>query len=261
MLTRDEGKLPEWLKPIERNHEEGQMKSKLALSLAFVTMVAISAVGFAGSPDQTSILSEDDDQFIMVSSATGNEEPAAANPARVARTGQTRSYQRGDDGALRKGVAWPKPRFKNNGDGTVTDKLTGLIWLKNAQCSEFWDGDATGHNFRDWNSALSAAAKLKDGACGLTDGSREGSWRIPNRKELESLLDAAFKDPCIPNTAGTKRWTEGNPFSGVQRDYHWSSTTCAYSSMFAWCVHLNDGSVNGVTKTNIGSVWPVRGGQ
>jgi hypothetical protein len=54
--------------------------------------------------------------------------------APVPKTGQKTSYPPGDDGDLAKGVAWPNPRFTDNGDGTITDNLTGLIWLKNANC-------------------------------------------------------------------------------------------------------------------------------
>lgn len=54
--------------------------------------------------------------------------------AGVSKTGQTTSYGTRDDGALQKGVAWPNPRFTDNANGTVTDNLTGLIWLKNANC-------------------------------------------------------------------------------------------------------------------------------
>ena len=50
------------------------------------------------------------------------------------KTGQTVSYALGDDGDLQKGVMWPVPRFTDNGSGTVTDNLTGLIWLKDANC-------------------------------------------------------------------------------------------------------------------------------
>ncbi len=59
-------------------------------------------------------------------------------------TGQTTCYDTagtaiacagtGQDGELLKGVAWPSPRFMDNGNGTVTDNLTGLIWLKDANC-------------------------------------------------------------------------------------------------------------------------------
>ena len=51
-------------------------------------------------------------------------------PAPVPKTGQTESLADHDDGYYKKGVEWPNPRFIDNGDGTVTDKLTGLLWLK-----------------------------------------------------------------------------------------------------------------------------------
>ncbi len=35
-----------------------------------------------------------------------------------------------------KGIAWPAPRFTDNMNGTVVDNLTGLVWLKNADCLE-----------------------------------------------------------------------------------------------------------------------------
>ena len=63
---------------------------------------------------------------------------------RVPQTGQTKCYDNvgqeidcedtGQDGDFQAGVEWPVPRFTDNADGTVTDNLTGLIWLKNANC-------------------------------------------------------------------------------------------------------------------------------
>ncbi len=52
----------------------------------------------------------------------------------VPRTGQTVSAAVGDDPSANKGVPWPNPRFIDNTDGTVTDALTGLVWMKNAGC-------------------------------------------------------------------------------------------------------------------------------
>ena len=54
--------------------------------------------------------------------------------AGVPKTGQTTFYATGDDGDLEKGVPWPSPRFTDNGNGTVTDNLTGLTWLEDANC-------------------------------------------------------------------------------------------------------------------------------
>ncbi|HOP46380.1 MAG TPA: DUF1566 domain-containing protein [Desulfobacteraceae bacterium] len=72
------------------------------------------------------------------------------------------------------------PRFTDNGNGTVTDNMTGLIWMKNARCTEFYFNDTTGKNQRNWNNALTAANNLSAGYCGLTDGSSSGDWRLPN---------------------------------------------------------------------------------
>ena len=68
--------------------------------------------------------------------------PALALAAQPARTGQTTCYDAagasiactgtGQDGAHLKGVVWPAPRFTDNNNGTVTDNLTSLIWLKDA---------------------------------------------------------------------------------------------------------------------------------
>ncbi|MBF8274701.1 MAG: protein of unknown function DUF1566 [Magnetococcales bacterium] len=160
----------------------------------------------------------------------------------VPKTGQTTSYATGDDGALQKGVAWPNPRFTNNNDGTVTDSLTGLIWLTNANC----------FGQQIWTQALSSANALASGSCGLTDGSVAGAWRLPNRKELQSLIDYGRTSPALPT---------GHPFSGVQTGIYWSGSTYASGTSNAWYVYLDDGSVYGYGKTSGHYVWPVRGGQ
>ena len=66
-----------------------------------------------------------DDGFYVIPAMRGKYAP-------VPKTGQTASSVPKDDGALKKGVAWPTPRFTDNGNGTVTDNLTKLIWMKNA---------------------------------------------------------------------------------------------------------------------------------
>ena len=69
------------------------------------------------------------------------------NYAPVEKTGQTTSCAAGDDGALKKGVAWPSPRFTDNADGTVSDNLTGLIWLKQANYNNSTFGGANSSLF------------------------------------------------------------------------------------------------------------------
>jgi hypothetical protein len=172
--------------------------------------------------------------------------------APVPKTGQTESYATGDDGDLEKGVAWPSSRFTDNGDGTVTDNLTGLIWLKNANC----------FGIRTWAQALADANGLGAGYCGLVDGSSAGDWRLPNIRELQSLVHYGVLSPAVPNTAGTGKWMEGDPFTSVQSDGYWSSTSIADDPDYAWVVFLFGGGVYfGGPKTNTYYVWPVRGGQ
>jgi hypothetical protein len=154
--------------------------------------------------------------------------------APVPKTGQTTSYRTGDDGDLEKGVSWPSPRFTGNGTGVITDTLTGLMWAENANL----DGTKT------WNNAIDYCNGLSLG--GYTD------WRLPNVRELFSLIDFSQYNPALPS---------GHPFDNVQSSYYWSSTTYASGTSYAWGVHLGSGYVGSGGKASTGYVWPVRGGQ
>ena len=139
-------------------------------------------------------------------------------------------------------MAWPNPRFTDNSDGTVTDNLTGLIWVKNSNC----------FGARPWEEALSDCNGLSAGWCGLTDGSNPGDWRLPNYKELFSLVDAEHINPALPS---------GHPFTNVQSSYYWSSTTHTFDTYFAWYVFFEVGIVDFDDKDGYALyVWPVRGG-
>jgi hypothetical protein len=135
---------------------------------------------------------------------------------------------------------WTGVRFTDNGDGTVTDNLTALIWLKDANCF----GPGT------WAGAFSDCAGLANGSCGLTDGSSAGNWRLPNVNELHSLIDLTQSNPALPS---------GHPFTDVSSYRYWSSTTSDGS--WAWYVGLAGGSVSSNDKEEGYYVWPVRGGQ
>lgn len=173
--------------------------------------------------------------------------------AKVEKTGQITSYSTtgGEDGDLKKGVAWPSKRFADKGNGTVTDNLTKLIWLK----------DANAFGPRTWEQALSDANTLASGSHGLTDGSKAGDWRLPNRNELLSLIDVAYAGPALSSASGKSQWVSGDAFIGVQSDDYWSSTTYSSNSSFAWYVFLFDGYVSYDDKTSTSYVWPVRAGQ
>jgi hypothetical protein len=162
--------------------------------------------------------------------------------AAIPKTGQTTSYGSGDDGDLEMGVTWPDPRFTDNSDGTVTDNLTGLIWLKNANA----------FGMRTWGNALTDCSTLNSGEEGLSDGSVEGDWRLPNLRELQSLIDYGRYNPALPS---------GHPFTDVQSDEYWSSSIYRDSTDIAWYVDLDNGYVNGQSDFYGSYVWPVRGGQ
>jgi len=147
-------------------------------------------------------------------------------------------------------VALPSPRFTNNGNGTVKDNLTGLIWLKNADC---WGRI-------NWTTALINANGLANGACGLTDGSVAGDWRLPNKNELNSLIHAGYFSPALSNDAGNNKWVTGatSSFTNVQSNYYWSATTVAVDTTYAWLVDMDASYVNNANKTSTFYVWPVR---
>ena len=145
-------------------------------------------------------------------------------------------------------------RFTDNGDGTVTDKTTGLIWLKNANCF----GSLT------WDEAMTAAASLADGQCSLTDGSAAGDWRLPERDALLALIDKRYTYPVLmSNAVGKVQLMKGTPFSSVQSSPYWSATTNANYPDGAWIVFLGlcYDMVDYEIKTRPHYVWPVRSGQ
>ena len=179
---------------------------------------------------------------------------ALDNPgAPVSETGQTSTVPlnpapTGSDGNLQKGVDWPNPRFTDNGDDTITDELTHLIW----------DKHANRYGQRSWANALTVCSQMADNGGDLQDGSIVGDWRLPNRFELESILHMGYQSPALPNTSGADQLMEGDPFSNVQSTIYWTSTTSAINSGLAWIVNLSDGSVSVKKKVDGVPVWCVR---
>ena len=140
----------------------------------------------------------------------------------------------------------PDPRFRDNLDGTVTDNLTGLIWLKNANC----------FGMMDWESARLAAKHIKDGDCGpdpaliLSDGSSAGDWRLPTMKEISALIDYSRRDPAL---------TPSQVFSDFPPGYYWSATLLDYHPQLAWIVYIESGTTcYEDIKNRAGYLWAVR---
>ena len=219
-------------------------------------------------------------------------------PQRFPATGQTTSYAAGDDGAIRAGAPL---RYRDNGDGTVTDKNTGLMWEKKDQSG----GTHDWNNIYAWagtcsNSSTTLCGTDADcsdgGTCTVSSGetifqwvaqlnnppcfAEHCDWRIPNVKELQSIVDyetylppvdAAFNNNCVSGCTvdGTDNTNECSctQSAGASKGYYWSGSSYAPSplvqppgSMLAWGVLFGDGDVLSAGKSDHDYVRAVRCG-
>jgi len=146
----------------------------------------------------------------------------------------------GQDGELQRGAAPPDPRFIARGDGTVTDELTGLTWVQDPNVF----GEVT------WEEALASSRTLAAGGYDLSDDSKKGDWRLPNIRELLSLVDYGQGDPILPS---------GHQFKNPPQGIYWTSTTLAPAPQLAWMITLGIGPTVFVVKDTPARMWPVRG--
>ena len=131
-------------------------------------------------------------------------------------------------------------RFEDNGNGTLIDKKTGNIWLKNANC----------FGTKTWTNAVDVVQSLSSGSCGLSDASKPGDWRLPTIAELLSLTDNNIVDSSeILNKSG---------FFDVHPTGHWTSAIYAGNSSSAWVVRVESGSTTYYLKIFPHQVWPIR---
>ena len=107
---------------------------------------------------------------------------------------------------------------------------------------------------KTWQEALNWVVLLNFTAIACTDydALTYSDWRLPNIKELLSLVDCSQSAPSLPS---------GHPFGSVQSSFYWSSSSVVASPDFAWVVFMSSGNANGDGKTSSSFVWPVRGGQ
>jgi len=168
-------------------------------------------------------------------------------PAPVAATGQLSSHAFGDDGDFQAGIAVPGTRFHDNEDGTFTDALTGITWLGIRDC-------IVKHS---WARALEYANTLSadsDVCSALSDGSVSGDWRMPNIKELYSLIDISDDYPALAADI---------PYSGNWSDFPWdfywsSSSFEPIPKQNAFVMDIGFGLIWSYVKNNEYYAWPIR---
>ena len=179
-----------------------------------------------------------------------NETP---NRLWLPRTGQVTSYADGDDGYYQAGN--PRvTRFVDNGNGTVSDRATGLMWDQDPSQhgtvgGYVWGTPGTPAQF-SWTDALLAIAALNanGGHGGYTD------WRLPNLREGLSIRDEKFS------------YTTSYPtfFLNAAASYYWSSTTPQTYTTYAVCYRPFTTNYPAMPVTKVTSTVyarPVRGGR
>ena len=120
-------------------------------------------------------------------------------------------------------------------NGTVSDTQTGLMWTKDASLLDFP---------LSWGEAFSAIKEFN-----LTDLYGYNDWKLPNRKELFSLISHETINPSVPIE---------HPFMNICPVYYWTSSSCARLPNQAWYIHFGGARVVKGMKYGSYMVWPVR---
>ncbi len=121
---------------------------------------------------------------------------------------------------VRNGQSLSSDHLENNGNGTITDTNTDLMWQRQDADSDM-----------NWEDAITYCETLSFAGC--------DDWRLPNREELRSIADFSQFDPVINNV-----------FPNTVSFPYWSSTTYTKSTSIAWHVDFYYGYVNGDNKLN-----------
>ena len=148
------------------------------------------------------------------------------------------------------GKQFPPPRFTVQAEtNCVVDNLTGLMWTRNASMN--------GTNLLTWKEAVEFCKKLDYGG--------HKDWRLPQIRELYSIMDPNYTRPMLSNAEGTAKWKEGDAFKGVKEYdksgvcYYWVTTTTAGEPAGAWLVSFFSGGISQEGEaTGKGNIWPVR---
>nr|WP_275284988.1 DUF1566 domain-containing protein [Thiospirillum jenense] len=137
----------------------------------------------------------------------------------------------------------PDNVYTINANGTVLDTRTGLMWKR---CTEgnTWNAATNGCSGEpttfDWSNALSLAE--------ASTWANYTDWRLPNRKELASLIENCRIDQAINDTV----------FPNTHNSYYWSSSPSADYETMSWQIHFADGTTDSGVRLGANVVRLVR---
>jgi hypothetical protein len=163
----------------------------------------------------------------------------------------------GQDGEIQAGATLS---YTDNGNGTITDNNTGLVWEKKSDDDSIHDKD----NFYTWDEAFAFVTDLN-----AAKFAGHNDWRVPNYKELISILNLENSFPAVSPAFNNNCVAGATVLTGsCMESHYWSSTAFAISPDFAWGVEFGGGNVVTFNKCCLGDfpgpgalgVRAVRGG-
>jgi len=134
-------------------------------------------------------------------------------------------------------------RFSINNNASITDEQTGLIWKRCLEGQAGTDCDTNSANSMTWQQALQQAEN--------SNFANVNDWRLPNIKELSSIVELRCVDPSINLSVFPNQ-----PSSSV-----WSGSPDAADSNYAWGVYFDNGDDDYSNRSSSRLVRLVRGGQ
>ncbi len=156
----------------------------------------------------------------------------------------------GQDGEIRAGATLS---YTDNGDGTITDHNTGLMWEK-------LSFDDSIHDMRTaytWDKAFARVAALN-----TANFAGHNDWRLPNVRELQSIVNYERPDPAVSPAFNNKCTPGATILSGscTANALYWSSSSLKIGPASAWDVAFDTGIVEDADKRRAMHVRAVRGG-
>jgi hypothetical protein len=212
---------------------------------------------------------------------------AIAEAQKFPATGQTTCYDSegnviacagtGQDGDI---LAGAPLRYKDNGNGTITDKNTDLTWEKKSDDGTIHDVD----NTYTWENAFAVHVSTLNNSCkndATVDCSVNGDadcagvggkcgfagkrdWRVPNVRELASISNYENVNPAVSAAFNTNCVASATVLTGsctATSLFYWSSTSDTGTPSNAAGVHFLNGSVPYAAKSDPIHVRAVRGGR